>query len=283
MKKALLAAAVVAFVVAGTAQPAFAQQQEDIDDQEIPVNESEDGEIEVEQGGNEAEIEREGEIYLELGGNVSQSNEATLIATSEGEPVANATVEVNGEEVGTTDSNGELMVRIPDLREFEIEVKTEEIEGSIEVEIETEESENEESESEESETEEAEREDEETEESESESQRESAQFDARLGTAIRTVDALIEIAPNDEAEQGLQNALDELRTVQNSTDTASPGSEERAEETENESEEPGRELGEELGQEGEEGSSAEPPGARGPSENENRPGFVNQMLGSILG
>lgn len=269
MKKAIIGLAIVAFVVAGAAQPAVAQQQEDIDDQEIPVNDSEDEEIEVEQGDNEAEIEREGEIYLELRGNISESNEATLIATREGEPVANATVEVNGEEVGTTDSNGELEITIPDLREFEIEVETEELEGGIEVEIETEESENEESESEESETE----------ETEGESQGDSAQFDARLGTAIRTVDALVEIAPNDEAEQGLQNALEELRAVQNNTDTASLGSEERAEESENDSEEPGRELG----QEGEEGASAGPPGTRGPSENSNRPGFVNQMLGGIFG
>lgn len=274
MKKALIALAVVAFVVAGAAQPAFAQQEEnnETEEPEQPENET-DEEIEVEQGDNEAEIEREGEIYLELRGNISQSNEATLIATSEGEPVANATVEVNGEEVGTTDSNGELMITIPDLREFEIEVETEELEGSIEVEIETEESE----------TEEAEREDEETEESENESQGESAQFDARLSTAIRTVDALIEIAPNDEAEQGLQNALNELRAVQNNTDTASLGSEDRAEEAENESENGSEELGQELGQEGEEGSSSGPPGTRGPSENSNRPGFVNQMLGGIFG
>jgi glucan-binding YG repeat protein len=172
------------------------------------------------------------------------------------------------------------VITIPDLREFEIEVETEELEGSIEVEIETEESETEE---------EAEREEEETEESETESQGESAQFDARLGVAIDTVSALVEIAPNEEAETGLQNALDQLREVQNQTDTASlpeegPGGPERADEAENETEEEEseNESSEDSGQQGPPENRG-PSGDRGPSRNSNRPGFVNQMLGGIFG
>ncbi len=118
---------------------------------------------------------------------------------------------------------------------------------------------------------------------------ESAQFDARLKVATDTVRALIEIAPNDQAEQGLQNALEELERVQNNTDTASLGPEERPEgpETPEESE---TESEEETENETEQESSERrgPPEDRGPSgtpggENSNRPGFVSGMLGGIFG
>jgi hypothetical protein len=134
-------------------------------------------------------------------------------------------------------------------------------------------------EEEENETEEEEREEAENETEENE-QGESAQFDARLGTAINTLDSLVEIAPNEEARNGLQNALDNLREVQNNTDTASssaPGEQpegpERPDEAENESEEA----------EDEESESQGPPENRGPSQNSNRPGFVNEMLGGLFG
>ncbi|MDY6773585.1 MAG: hypothetical protein SVS85_00165, partial [Candidatus Nanohaloarchaea archaeon] len=49
----------------------------------------------------------------------------------------------------------------------------------------------------------------------------SAEFDARLMTAINTVDALTEIAPSNETEQRLEKALAILKGVQEDTDTAS--------------------------------------------------------------
>jgi hypothetical protein len=55
---------------------------------------------------------------------------------------------------------------------------------------------------------------------------ESAQFDARLMTAIQTLETLTEIAPDEESEASLEEALGVLRGVQNSTDTASLGQDE---------------------------------------------------------
>lgn len=253
------------FVIAGAAQPAMAQQndtqqapeepEDDSDTEEEEENETE--EEEREEAENEFEMEREGEIYIDLRGNLSESNEVTVIATNDGEAVTNATVEVNGEEVGRTDGSGELVATISDTSEFEIEVEKNELEGELEVEIERE-----------------------NEREEDRERGESAQFDARLGTAINTLDSLVEIAPNEEARNGLQNALDNLREVQNNTDTASssaPGEQpegpERSDEAENESEEA----------EDEESESQGPPEDRGPSENSNRPGFVNEMLGGLFG
>ncbi len=124
---------------------------------------------------------------------------------------------------------------------------------------------------------------------------ESAQFDARLMTAINTVEVLVEIAPDEESEQALQDVLDSLEEVQENTDTASlgpegtprevpedageqDGAEEEPEEADSgeEAEEAGEETPEEDEQQG-------PPEDRGPEENENRPGFVNRMLGGIFG
>jgi hypothetical protein len=262
MKRALLAIAIAMFVIAGAAQPAMAQQndtdqapEEPEDDSDIEEEENETEEEEREEAENEFEMEREGEIYIDLRGNLSESNEVTVIATNDGEAVTNARVEVNGEEVGRTDGSGELVVTISDTSEFEIEVEKNELEGELEVEIESEN------------------------EKEDRERGESAQFDARLGTAINTLDSLVEIAPNEEARNGLQNALDNLREVQNNTDTASsaaPGEQpegpERSDEAENESEEAE-----------DESESQGPPEDRGPSQNSNRPGFVNQMLGGLFG
>lgn len=182
MKKALLAIAVVAFVVAGAAQPAVAQQnQEDLrEPEDLDINETEDVENETEE--------------------VNETDEE----------------EINESE--RPDSPGE-----------------------------------------------------------------SAQFDARLGVAINTVSTLVEIAPNDEARDGLQNALDQLREVQNQTDTASLGPEDRPDEAENESEEEeSEETDEGIGRESGEAAGSNP-GVEGPSQNSNRPGFVNQMLSGIFG
>lgn len=223
----------------------------------------------------ETEVESEGELTIDLEGNASQSSEVTVIVTDNGSAVANATVEVNGEEAGTTDSNGELVITVPDnINELEIEVEKGELEGSLEVEIETEDEEEETEEEPENETEE---------ENETEGPPEdvpggSAQFDARLMTAINTVDALTEIAPNDDVEQRLENALDILRGVQDDTDTASLGPDNRTEEDEGtEEEEPESETDEERDT---------GPGQRGPPEdagpgNQGRgpPDFLGQLLG----
>lgn len=164
MKKALISLAIVAFVVAGAAQPAMAQQEEDMRQTDLDPNES------VEEN--------------------RTSNESTLGIISPPEDEEN-------EEAAT----------------------------------------------------------------------ESGQFDARLEVAINTVSTLVEIAPSEEAETGLQNALDQLREVQEETGTETPPEDSSEEE---EAEPPG---------EDQERQSSD----RGPSQNENRPGFVNRMLGGLFG
>lgn len=99
---------------------------------------------------------------------------------------------------------------------------------------------------------------------------ESAQFDARLMTAINTVGTLIQIAPNDEARQHLQDALNSLEMAQSATDTASLGSEDNKTEAENQQrqgppEDRGQGLSNNRGQKG-----------GGP------PGFVSNLLGGLF-
>ena len=116
----------------------------------------------------------------------------------------------------------------------------------------------------------------ETEEAENASDN-SAQFQARLNVAINTLNAIEDIAPNDEARAGIQDALESLTEVQSDTGGA-PGN--QPEEVENETDEE-NESQEETGQRG-------PPEGQGPSGvpgegNSNRPGFVSQMLSGIFG
>lgn len=102
----------------------------------------------------------------------------------------------------------------------------------------------------------------------------TAQFNARLMTAIKTVEVLAEIAPSDNSERRLNTALSILRSVQEDTDTESLG--------------PGNRTEPEMNETGEENETQEserrgPPEDRGPSQNGNRPGFVNQLLGGLFG
>lgn len=103
---------------------------------------------------------------------------------------------------------------------------------------------------------------------------ESAQFDARLMTAIDTLETLVDIAPNDQARQNLETALETLRTVQENTDTASLGPDG------NQTEEEGNESSEETNNDQRQG----PPEDRGPgNQGGGPPGFVQQMLGGLFG
>lgn len=86
----------------------------------------------------EAETEVEGEIDIQLEGNVSKGENVTVTASHNGSVVANATVKVNGEVVGQTDSEGEIVVQVESSEEFEVEVEKEELEGELEIELEAE-------------------------------------------------------------------------------------------------------------------------------------------------
>ncbi|MFB6084862.1 MAG: DUF4382 domain-containing protein [Halorientalis sp.] len=54
---------------------------------------------------------------------VTRGGNATLEVTREDEPVANATVEIDGDVVGTTDADGRVTVAIPDATKFKLVVK----------------------------------------------------------------------------------------------------------------------------------------------------------------
>lgn len=104
---------------------------------------------------------------------------------------------------------------------------------------------------------------------------ESASFDAQLMTAIQTLDRLTAIAPNDDVEQRLERALEILRGVQEDTDTASLGPDNRTDADTNETEE-AKET--ESGEQG-------PPEDRGPSGDQGGgpPGFVGDLIGGLFG
>ncbi|MFB6241709.1 MAG: hypothetical protein ABEJ36_02800 [Candidatus Nanosalina sp.] len=111
----------------------------------------------------------------------------------------------------------------------------------------------------------------------------SAQFDARLMTAINTLETLVDIAPSDEARQSLRNAVEILRDVQNTTDTASLGPDAPEEENEtelNETEMDEEELNETEVDESEVEGSGED---RGQRQGRGPPGFVRGLLGGLFG
>ncbi|MFB6166825.1 MAG: hypothetical protein ABEJ62_01010 [Candidatus Nanohaloarchaea archaeon] len=111
----------------------------------------------------------------------------------------------------------------------------------------------------------------------------SAQFDARLMTAINTVDALTEMAPNDDAEQRLEKALSILRGVQEDTDTASgPGNATRDRDRQQDQTQDRDQDQDQETPENATGGDEETDG-RGPPENGNRPGFVQNMLRGLFG
>jgi uncharacterized GH25 family protein len=89
------------------------------------------------------DAEREGELNVTVVGNVSQGEDATVEVTCNGQPVANATVTVNDEAVGTTDADGRITFEVPREEELEVDVTKADAEGELEIEFETEDEENE--------------------------------------------------------------------------------------------------------------------------------------------
>ncbi|EMA65278.1 hypothetical protein C461_14318 [Halorubrum aidingense JCM 13560] len=59
------------------------------------------------------------------------------VTNADGEPVEGASVEIEGESVGTTDADGQIEVSLPDDDEAEIEVEDGDREGELELEFET--------------------------------------------------------------------------------------------------------------------------------------------------
>ncbi|MBU2535210.1 MAG: DUF4382 domain-containing protein, partial [Chloroflexi bacterium] len=81
--------------------------------------------------------ESEGELKLRLQGEPGPGAEIILLVTDDGTPVEEASVTMNGEEVGSTDADGQLVIILPDTPgEIEIEVTLGDRSGEIELELE---------------------------------------------------------------------------------------------------------------------------------------------------
>jgi len=84
----------------------------------------------------EDEDEDDRSISASFLGNVSAGENVTVQVTENGSAVANATVMVDGDAVGTTDTNGEYVVSVPsDAEELEVEVEAGDAEAELEVEF----------------------------------------------------------------------------------------------------------------------------------------------------
>ncbi|AKH96829.1 hypothetical protein [Halanaeroarchaeum sulfurireducens] len=106
---------------------------------EISLEDDEDEEATVDDDDVETEAGDEDEsLDLSVDGTVSADENVTITATHAEYPVAGAAVSLNGEYVGETDSNGTIMVTIPDAEEFEVEVEYE-VEGELEIPLESDE------------------------------------------------------------------------------------------------------------------------------------------------
>jgi hypothetical protein len=81
--------------------------------------------------------EPEGELELRLHGEPGPGAEVVLLVADDGTPVEGASVTLNGEEVGTTDAEGQLVIMLPDTPgEIKIEAKLGDKSGEIELDLE---------------------------------------------------------------------------------------------------------------------------------------------------
>ena len=81
--------------------------------------------------------ESEGELKLRLHGKPGLGAEVVLFVTADGSPVEGASVTMNGEEVGTTDADGQITISLPDAPgEIKIEATLGDKSGEIEIELE---------------------------------------------------------------------------------------------------------------------------------------------------
>ncbi|RLM94621.1 DUF4382 domain-containing protein [Halobellus sp. Atlit-38R] len=109
-----------------------------------PVDEDEDdetGEGDADDRGDASEQSAEATAALNASfvGNVTQGENATISVTQNGSAVANATVAVDDDRVGTTDADGTATVSVPDdAEELEVTITRGDAETELTVEFETE-------------------------------------------------------------------------------------------------------------------------------------------------
>lgn len=113
----------------------------------VPVPaDAEEFEVEVRADDDEVELSREltGEsaeddaLEVELEDENVTDGEATVVVTREGDPVGNATVEVDGEVAGQTDADGRLDVAVSAGAEVTITVRTDGATATVELDVESE-------------------------------------------------------------------------------------------------------------------------------------------------
>ncbi|WP_424016547.1 DUF4382 domain-containing protein [Halorientalis pallida] len=117
------------------------EREDERDEDEREENETEsddedetDGEREDDE--NETDSDDERSLNATFVGEVAPGGNATISVTANGSAVANATVTVDGERVGTTDADGRVTVAVPaDAEEFEVKVTAGEREAELETEF----------------------------------------------------------------------------------------------------------------------------------------------------
>ncbi|WP_430504521.1 DUF4382 domain-containing protein [Haloparvum sp. PAK95] len=112
----------------------FGEDEADEGDDETADEEGDDADDaeEDEQGTDEEDAT---DLNASFVGNVTQGENATVRVTRNDSAVENATVEVNGEGVGTTDANGELTFEVPETEKLEVEIEADGAEAKLEVEF----------------------------------------------------------------------------------------------------------------------------------------------------
>ncbi|WP_396613143.1 DUF4382 domain-containing protein [Haloferax sp. S1W] len=103
----------------------------------VPIEDvgAENAESAGEDGADAEQSDVEVTLNASFDGNVTAGENATLVVTQNETPVENATVSVNGEVVGTTDADGELVVSIPDADEVTVKVTDGDTEAELEYEF----------------------------------------------------------------------------------------------------------------------------------------------------
>jgi len=101
-----------------------------------PVVSESGTEVPVERVDDEDREDDERSIDASFAGNGTTGENATLVVTENGSAIANATVSVGGETIGTTDADGEYVMSVPsDAEELEIEVEDGDAEAELEFEF----------------------------------------------------------------------------------------------------------------------------------------------------
>jgi hypothetical protein len=116
-------------------------EAEEGENDEGEQGENDEGEEQENDEGEEQENDEDNRSVASLEatfvGTVTQGEDATVAVTSEGDPVANATVTVGDEPVGTTDTDGRITFSVPDSESVTVEIRRGDAEAELEREFES--------------------------------------------------------------------------------------------------------------------------------------------------